>query len=346
MKIKWGVIGAGGIADRRTIPGLLAAENAALESVMEVSAELAERLASKYGVNKYFTSEAELLADPDIDAVYIASPVVFHLDQICAAADAGKHILVEKPVALCAVDAEKAVAYCEQKGVKLAAGFMMRFAAFHQKLKQLLENNAIGDVVSISGQFTCWYPDIEGAWRQYKDQSGGGALMDMGVHLIDLIQYVCGEKIVEVAAMDQTRTFSYNVDDSSAILARLSGGAFCSINSNFNIPDEAAKWRMEFYGTKGRIIADETIGQVEGGRLELLSAGGDKAYDAAQNKQAFEAQSLSVELGNMYTKEIENFGDAILGRAALVSPAADAVYVQKVVEAAYESSLTRAFVSL
>jgi predicted dehydrogenase len=346
MKVKWGVIGAGGIADRRTIPGMLEAKNAVLEGIMEVNSELVGKIAGKYGIKKYFTSEKDLLSDPDIDAVYIASPVGFHLKQILAAADAGKHILVEKPVAICATDAEKAVLYCEQKGVKLAAGFMMRFAAFHQKLKKLLENKAIGDVVSISGQFTCWYPDIEGAWRQYKDQSGGGALMDMGIHLIDLIQYVCDEKIVEVAAMAETKTFSYNVDDSSAMLARLSGGAFCNINSNFNIPDEAAKWRMEFYGTQGRIIADETIGQVEGGRLELLNAGGDKGYDAAQNKQTFEAQSLTVELGNMYTKEIENFSDAVLGCAELISPASDAVYVQKVVEAAYRSSETRAFISL
>jgi predicted dehydrogenase len=96
-RIRWGVIGAGGIADRRTIPGLLKAENAELTAVMEINAGFAESLRAKYNAKYAYDSEKALLENPEIDAVYIASPVVFHAKQAMRAADAGKHILVEKP---------------------------------------------------------------------------------------------------------------------------------------------------------------------------------------------------------------------------------------------------------
>jgi len=346
MKVKWGVIGAAGIADRRTIPGLVLADNAELTAVMEVNMELAEKIREKYDAEYAYDNEKDLLANDEVRAVYIASPVVFHFDQIKMAADAGKDILVEKPVALTAAQAQEAVDYCAAKGVKLAAGFMMRFAAYHQEIKRLIGQGKLGDVVNASGQFTCWYPDMEGAWRQYKEQSGGGALMDMGVHLIDLLQYIMDSRIVQVAAMNETKTFGYDVDDSSALLVRYANGAFGSINSNFNIPDEAAKWRIEFYGTQGRIIGDETIGQAEVGTVDALFVEEQKGYDAAQDKKLVEQTDISVEFGNMYTKEIESFSNSLLGGTPLECPAEDAVYAQKVIEAAYRSTSEKKFIDI
>jgi predicted dehydrogenase len=345
MKIKWGVIGGGGIADRRTIPGMLLAQNAELAGIMEVNEALARQLEQKYQVKAYTTVE-ELMADCDCEAVYIASPVVYHKDQILAAADAGKHILVEKPVALTSKDAQEAVEYCDQKGVLLAAGFMMRFAAYHQKIKQWIIEGRLGNIVNASGQFTCWYPDIEGAWRQKKDLAGGGALMDMGVHVIDLLQYAMDSRIKRVGAFCNTKTFNYEVDDSASLLVQFENGANGCIHANFNIPDEASKWRIEFYGTKGRIIGDETIGQAEGGEVDALFVGGDAAYDAAQDKRTAGKQDAKVEFGNMYTKEIESFSASVLNKRPLECPARDAVFVQKVAEAAYLSAATGSFIDL
>lgn len=346
MKIKWGVLGGGGIADRRTIPGMLMANNAELNSIMEVNLSFARDLCAKYNAPHAYDSAEDLLNNSDVDAVYIASPVVCHKEQILAAADAGKHILVEKPVALSAGDAEEAAEYCEKKGVKLAAGFMMRFASVHRKMKELIAQGKLGDVVSASGQFTCWYPEIEGAWRQKKSLSGGGALMDMGVHVIDLLQYILGSRIVRVGAFTGTKTFSYEVDDSSSLLVCFENGAWGNINANFNIPDEAAKWRIEFYGTKGRIIGDRTIGQVEGGEVDALFTAGDALYDAVQDEKTADKEEFRFEAGNMYTKEIESFGDSVLAGKPLDCPAGEAVYVQRVAEAAYESSRTGRMIEL
>jgi 1,5-anhydro-D-fructose reductase (1,5-anhydro-D-mannitol-forming) len=110
------------------------------------------------------------------------------------------------------------------------------------------------------------------AWRQQKSLSGGGALMDMGVHCIDLIQYITGSRIKKIAAFNDTKVFKYDVEDSSSVLFELENGAYGHVDSNFNIPDAASKWRLELYGTKGRILADETIGQVEGGKPDVILA--------------------------------------------------------------------------
>lgn len=121
-KIRFGVIGAGGIADRRTIPGMMKAKNASLAAVMEINAPLAQKLAAKYGAARAYTDYRALIADPCVDAVYIASPVVMHAEQAVACADAGKPILIEKPLALTSAEGQRVVDYCAAKGVPIAAG--------------------------------------------------------------------------------------------------------------------------------------------------------------------------------------------------------------------------------
>jgi len=187
-KLRWGVIGAGGIAERRTIPGMLLANNAELVAVMEITMEKAEACRAKWGCKKAYDSEAALLADPEIDAVYIASPVVLHAQQAMAAADAGKHILIEKPLALTAEEGDKVIAYCAEKGVQIAAGFMMRFGTHVQAMKKAIADGKMGKVVSGYAQFSGLSAPNEAAWRHYKAKSGGGTLMDMGVHGMDLMQ--------------------------------------------------------------------------------------------------------------------------------------------------------------
>ncbi|HHU63235.1 MAG TPA: Gfo/Idh/MocA family oxidoreductase [Clostridiales bacterium] len=346
MKVKWGVIGAGGIADRRTIPGMMLANNAELWAVMEVDMDFAERLRRKYNAKAAYDDAEKLVWDPDVQAVYIASPVVFHKEQVLMAAKAKKHILVEKPVALTARDGEQLVEVCRRNDVLFAAGFMMRFHDYNRRIRELLQEGAIGQLVSCNAQFSCWYPDMPSAWRQIKSQGGGGALMDMGIHCIDLIQYMTGYKIRRLAAFTGTKTFSYEVEDSSTVMFELENGAYGHVDSHFNIPDEAAKWRMEFYGTKGKIIADETIGQVEGGTVQVLKVEEQKGYDAQQDKKEVIAEILKGELGNMYTKEIQSFSDSILYGKQVEVPAWQAVEVQRIVEAAYTSSENGTFVEV
>lgn len=339
-KVKWGIIGAGGIADRRTMPGMELADNAEIYAVMEVDMEMAESLRAKYKAAKAYDNEEDLLADPDVEAVYIASPVVYHRKQAFMAADAGKHILLEKPIALTVEEGQEVIDYCKSKGVLLATGFMMRYHAYHQAMKKLVDEGKLGQIVSCRAQLTCWYPDIPGNWRQAKSTSGGGALMDMGVHCLDLIQYITGYKAKRAAGMASTLTFDYEVEDSGAMLIELENGAICQIESHFNIPDAAARGRFEIYGTKGSMLAEGTISQVEGGKLDVMISDDSLAYDAKQDRNEVEPMKVEVEFGNMYTKEIESFSDSILNNTPVEVPAEDAVQVQEVIQSAYRTSET------
>jgi len=342
-KVRWGIIGAGGIADRRTMPGIELAENAVIHSVMEVDMAVAKALKEKYKAAKAYDNEADLIADPDVDAVYIASPVVYHKKQAMMAADAGKHILLEKPIALTVDEGNEVIDYCKKKGVLLATGFMMRFHAYHQAMKKIVEGGKLGQIVSARAQLTCWYPDMPGNWRQAKATSGGGALMDMGVHCLDLIQYITGYKAKRAAGMASTLTFDYEVEDSGAILVELENGAICHIESNFNIPDAAARGRFEIYGTKGSMLAEGTISQVEGGSLDVMISDDSLQYDAKQDRNEVEPMKVEVEFGNMYTKEIESFSNTILNGGEMEVPAEDAVQVQNVIQSAYRTGMTERY---
>ena len=337
-KIKWGVIGCGGIADRRTLPGMMLSEKSELIAVMDVNPDFALKCKEKYGAKYAFTTHEELLSIDEIDAVYIASPVFCHKKQALAAAKAKKHILLEKPMGLTVEDSEEIIAACDSAGVKLGVGFMMRYHAYHQAIKQVIADGKIGDIVSMRAQFTCWYPEIQNCWRQNKELSGGGALMDMGIHCIDLLQYLSGLEAVECVGFAQHQTFGYSSDDSASVLMKMNNGALAYVDANFNIPDAAAKCPLEFYGTKGSIIAVGTLSQVEGGTVEILACPDAKDYDAQQDRSLVEPVQLQVEFGNMYTKEIDAFADAILQNTTPPVNGKNTLAVQKIIESVYLSN--------
>lgn len=343
MKIKWGVIGCGGIADRRTIPGMMLAENAELVAVMDANIDAANRVKEKYNAKYAFDNIEELLSLDEIQAVYIASPVFCHKEQAFAAAKAKKDILIEKPVGLTSSEAEEIADFCKNEGVKLGVGFMMRFHSYHQKMKEIVSSGKIGEIVSARAQLTCWYPKMENCWRQDMKLSGGGAMMDMGVHCVDLIRYITGLEVTEAAGMVGNQIFDYSVEDAGGVIMRLSNGGVAYVDANFNIPDAAAKCKIEFYGTKGSIFAQGTISQVEGGEIEVLCTDDSLGYDANQDRNDVAPLQINVTLGNMYTKEIEAFGKAVLGEIDVPISAEDAIKSQKVVEAAYKSNKVKTY---
>ena len=335
MKLRWGIIGCGGIADRRTLPGMMLSETSVPVAVMDANGEAAEAVREKYGAKYAFTDYRDVLALDEIDAVYIASPVFAHKEQALAAAKAGKHILLEKPLGLTSEDSLEIIEACERAGVKLGVGFMMRFHAYHRAIKKVISEGLIGDIVSMRAQFNCWYPDIEGAWRQKKALSGGGALVDLGIHCIDLLMYLSGLDAVECIGYTGTNTFNYEVDDYASLIMKMQGGATAFVDVNFNIPDNAARCPLEFYGTKGSIIATGTLAQEEGGTVEVLVTGEDTGYNAAQNRTELEPLKLEVEFGNMYTKEIDAFAKAVLENREPEVNGRNTLLVQRVIDTVY-----------
>lgn len=339
-KLRWGVIGAGGIAYLRTIPGLLRAEHAALTAVMATTMEKARRIADEFGAKRAYDTVDALLADPEVDAVYIATPVYLHLPQIRQAAAAGKHILCEKPLGCNAEEAREAIQVCQGAGVTLSVGFMMRYGAHLNRIRQTLADGKLGTLVAGMAQFSCWMPPRPGGyWCTTMAQAGGGPIMDMGIHLIDLIHYVTGMKVTHVTAMQERTAFDapdYDVDDTSSVILRLENGAQFVVQTLFNVPDSAAAWRFDVFGTKGRLLGDNIIGQLDGGDLNaVLLADGDDPYADARP-----GESLPGTFTNLYTQEIERFSLAVLSGGAVDIPPETALEAQRVIDAAYESSRT------
>ena len=338
-KIKWGVIGAGGIADRRTIPGLLQAKNCELVALMDVANTAA--LAKKYGVPCY-DNEKNLLARDDIQAVYIATPVYLHTRQIKMAAAAKKHILCEKPLTLKSAEARGAIAACRKARVLLQEGYMMRLQGAHQRIAEIVRAGEIGRIVSARAQLACWYPRMAGAWRQEPKKGGGGALIDMASHLYDLLEMFMGP-IVRVSAIVNTQVQDYPVDDSSTTLLQFKNGAHAMVDAFYCVPDAASRTRLELYGDRGAILTEGTIGQGSGGKLEVYREKPGKGYDDAQGKdQAAIFKDEPFPRVNPYTAECERLAQAILegNKKVFVNDPAHGIHILQVVEAAYKSAKT------
>ncbi len=344
-KVNFGVIGAGGIARRRTIPGMLQSRRCRVVAVMDVAG--ADQVAGEFNVPRAYSREADLLADPEVQAVYIASPVHCHARQIAQAARAGKHVLCEKPLTLTAAQARKAAQACRTRGVLLQEGYMMKFHAAHRKIKDLIEAGRIGKPVYLRAQLACWYPRMSGAWRQDLRKGGGGALIDMASHLYDLLEFFAGP-IRRVAAVTGNLVQDYRPEDASTTLLEFAGGAQASVDCFFCVPDAASRTRLEIYGSGGAILSEGTIGQGSGGKLEAILDAGDAGYDAAQAKdEAPRFRPVRYRAVNPYAAECDAFAECILaGRPVEINDAASAVRCMARIEKAYQSARTGRWITL
>ena len=341
MTIRWGVIGAGGIADRRTIPeGIMPAGCAELIAVQDIAQDRVREVADKYDVPHAFTKEEDLLALPDLDAVYIATPTTVHAAQVKAAAAAGKHVLCEKPLGMTQEEVEEQIQVCRDAGVKLGTNFMMRFHACHVKLRDMLQAGEIGTPVFGRAELTCWYPPMPGAFRQDPALGGGGALIDMGNHCIDLLEFFFG-RVVEVGCFTGNLVQDYKSEDTALAMLRFGSGAVGVVDNMFNVPDAAARNALEVYGSKGSVVAFGTIGQDSSGSLTAVLEKGDKEYDASQVRDVETPQELiTPPVVNMYQAHIEAFCAAVENDTEPPVSGEDGLWSHKVIDACYEAART------
>lgn len=344
--VRFGVIGAGGIAKRRTIPGMLNAKNIKLVAVMDIAG--AKKIAKEFNVPKYYEKEIDLLKDPEIDAVYIATPVYLHLKHIKMAAENGKHILCEKPLCKNLKEGKEAAKICKKNNIFLQEGYMMKFHGAHKKIKEIIKQGKIGKVVYMRAQLSCWYPPIPGAWRQDLRKGGGGALIDMATHLYDLLEFFIDKKIKRICAITNNLVHNYKPEDASTSLMEFENRTHGTVDCFFCIPDQATKTRLEIYGSKGAILTEGTIGQSVGGEMEGIFDIPEYGYDALQSKDVERKfEKIEFEKINPYTAECEYFADCILkGKEPEINNIENALHILKVTEAAYKSYRTKKFIKV
>ena len=348
-KIRWGVIGCGGIAARRTIPEFKKmVSNAEIVSVMDIDPKRAQEVAEQFDVGHCCDTEAECLAQ-DIDAVYIATPSDVHARQTIQAAQAGKHVLCEKPIAISVNEVDQMEAACKKAGIKFMLAWCMRQNVYNVKARELVQSGALGKPVMGRAQLTCWYPPIPGAWRQDAAISHGGALLDMGTHCLDILEWIFDSEIVEVTGMQDLLVHAYptQVEDTSTIVVRFANGAHGIVDNYFNIPDAAARNSLEIFGTKGSIIAYGTIGQDPTGNMFSILQAEETGYDADQVRDdEVQKQEYNFEGIGLYGQMITIFSDCILEGKNPPAGLADGRHSVWVTDAIYASIKERKVVQV
>lgn len=343
-RVRWGVIGSGGIARRRTIPeGIVPACNARLVAVYDVNAKTNADVASQFDAAS--VSSLDELLGCDVEAVYIATPPSVHREQTVACARAGKHVLCEKPLALTVADAEAMIDACRSAGVRLGTAFMMRFIAQHKAALALIQTGKLGQPVFARAQLSCWYPPIPGAWRQHPAQGGGGSLIDMGGHCIDLLEMFFGP-VRAVSCFTNRTVHGYDIEDSAVVSMQFLNGALGVVDAFFCVPDEASQNRLELYGSRGSVLARGTIGQGTHGEMTAFLKEGAEAYDAQQARTSGGGFPINPAPLNPYCAEIEEFGNALIENREPSNNAFLGLQSQRVLAACYESASTGRVIEL
>lgn len=337
-KIRWGVVGSGGIARRRTIPeGIMAAGNASLEAVYDINSAVNAEVAKQFGA-KAFDSIGDLLKS-DVQSIYVATPANVHFEQVVACARAGKHVLCEKPLGMKVGEARKMINACKKAKVLIGTALMMRFSSQHRHVQEMIGKGKIGKPVFARAQLSCWYPPINGAWRQDPEIAGGGSLMDMGGHCIDLLEMFLGP-VRQVSCFINNTVHGYKSEDSAVAMLKFKNGALGVVDTFFCIPDNSSKNVLELYGSKGSVIARGTIGQGPSGEMTACLEEETSGYDASQSRTEGRTFAIAPAPVNTYRAEIEEFSQAIIEGREPANDAQIGLRSQMILSACYKSART------
>ncbi len=275
------LIGTGRIAETQLAPALAVADGVQLWSVLsrnkERAAEFAESHDAKSSGTAYTSLDA-LVSDPDLDGIIIATPDKLHAQQCITAARAGKHVLVEKPMATSLDDADRMIEACEAAAVRLGVAYHLRWHGGHRLIAGTVQSGKLGDIRHMRVQWSWRAPDASN-WRASSDVGRWWSLAGVGTHCLDLIRWLmvptCGE-VEQVKSVLSNAVWRGPHDESAVVALRFESGAtaeFCS-SVNFESPH-----RMEIYGSDGYAICTDTLGALGAGTIQTRD--GDLEFSVA-----------------------------------------------------------------
>ena len=308
QRLQVGIIGCGDISVSHA-EGIKKARNAEIGMVMDVSRKAAKGMGKRYEVP--FTTELdELFSNKKIDAVYIATPHNLHMSITIKAAKAGKHVMVEKPIAISLKQAEQMITECKKAKVVLSVCFVLRYAASIMKARELIKQGAIGKVIGVrisaigDKPTSYWKGGFSGRvktdWRMLKAKSGGGILIMNASHNIDTFRYVTGLEVERIFSEYDTFVTPVEVEDMISATFRCNNGAIGSIEAGSCVKGgEFGKIHGDrIYGTKGQIILSTPL------RIYI-----SKKFAALSSNKWHELKIK--ESGNLRTKYVEEFAKAV-----------------------------------
>lgn len=300
MKIlKWGLIGCGDIVMRRVGPALQSLSSCELIAVSRADASRAAECAKQFDAPRSYEHWQDLVADPEIEAVYIATPVFLHEEQTLACAKAGKHVLCEKPMALSTAECDRMIQACEQAHVKLSIAYYRHFYPVLQRVQALLASDAIGKPTLIQVHAFDWFDAEPGGFRSWlleKDKAGGGPLMDFGCHRLEVLLHLFGP-VSEVIGTHDRLHFTREVEDTAVAILKFESGPMAVLSVTHATP--TSRDTVEIYGTKGSLH----IPALNAGTLHLVRDGKTETEHHPPHE-------------NLHLPHIEAFTQAVLNDTA------------------------------
>ena len=343
-KIRLGVIGLGNMGKFHA--DYLVQNKVPRCTLAAVASSSLEKLVRFPGVQQFSTGE-ELIASGAVDAVLIATPHYSHTTVGIAAFDAGLHVLVEKPISVHKADAERLMAAAKRSGRVFAAMFQLRVEPRYKKLKKMIEEGELGEIVRVNWIITDWFRTesyyASGGWRATWRGEGGGALLNQCPHQIDLMHWLCGTPRRIRGFCQFGRYHEIEVEDDVTVFFEFDSGATgLFVTSTGEAPGTN---RFEIAGTRGRVV-------LENGRLSFTRNESDmrdfskKASSGFARPEVWNIEIPSDNASNQHAAVVQNFVEAILDGSALLAPGSDGLKSVEFANAALYSTWTDQTVTL
>ena len=347
-KLKMAVIGTGGISNEH-IRGYINNPDTELYAFCDINPEQLKMMAEKYGVpaERTFTDKDEMLkALPEIDAVSVCTWNSAHAECTIAALNAGKHVICEKPMAMNTAQAQAMREAAERNNKLLMIGFVRRHGNDCDVIRENVDAGTFGDLYYAKATYLRRNGN-PGGWFGDKSRSGGGPLIDLGVHVIDLVRFIFGNpKPVSVYGVTFQKLFNRpnviggkgyqscstgvqdicDVEDLASAIIRFDNGAVLNVEAAFSLNIKHDEGNIELFGTKAGAKLSPNV--------EIFTELNNRMVNITFD------QPTALNFDGLFQKEIDNYVDAILGRAECLAPAADGVEMMKILDAVYESAKT------
>jgi predicted dehydrogenase len=341
-KLRIGIIGTGGISHCH-MAGYKEIDNVEVVAACDINEERARKFGAEYGIGKVYTDYNEMLRSEEMDGVSVCTWNCAHAEAAVAALNAGKNVICEKPMAMNTAEAIKMKEAADRAGKTLMIGFVKRFSTATEICLDFINKGYLGEIyyAKVSYMRRRGNP---GGWFADVSRSGGGPLIDLGVHFIDQVRYLMGKpRAVSVSAvtfnkigmgydikgMDRYKASDYDsycdVEDMVSAIVRFDNGAALVIDTSFSINTKDDGGNLELFGSKAGVKFEPN--------LEIYTEMENYLTDITVRYNKEQDSFL-----NMFKKEIRNFAECIEGKAECRNPAQDGIEVMKILDAAYASA--------
>jgi predicted dehydrogenase len=325
-KLRWGVLSTANIGLKKVLPAMQQGRFTTVDAIASRDLKKSKEAAAILGIPRAYGSYEELLADPDIDAIYNPLPNQFHVPWTAKAAEAGKHVLCEKPISLTVAEAKTLLAVRERTGVKIGEAFMIRSYTQWLRVGEILRSGRIGQLRSVAGFFS-YYNDDPKNIRNHVE-CGGGALLDIGCYCIQAARYGFGQEPRRVIGLVE-RDRKFETDRLTSALLDFEAGQAIFTCSTQLVPYQ----RVQFFGTKGRIEMEIPFNAPKDRPTRIFIDETGELFGRGIKTEAFPT-------ADQYTMQGDAFARAVLDNTEVPVPLEDAIANMAVIEAIFRSAET------